>query len=269
MATDTVRRHRLELAADVTLRTVERRMSSGQCESSDRVIELRVKPVVHRGVALLASRGETEGNVIRRFCTGVLAEVAAGAIGGESGVLSGCGILVARIALDQCMRADQRETVLVFTHRLYGTRPALNVVALLALRAHLAPMDIGVAVRAFVSDLGEDRIHVTLRARDALVHASEREVRLTVIELGDVADRLPPGEGVAILTRDIKRSVRTTRVCRSTSRLLLCLRRLRRCRSKQEHADAEDSNSNGPVSDDRRSQRSAPCKIRLLGPETA
>ncbi len=75
--------------------------------------------------------------------------------------------------------------------------------ALLALRAHLPAVNIGVAIRALVSHLREDWFGVALHAGDILVHAAQREVGLAVVEVRKAADRLPGREGMAILAGDL------------------------------------------------------------------
>ena len=81
--------------------------------------------------------------------------------------------------------------------------------ALLAGRSELATMDVGVAVRAFRADFRKHQIGVALPARNLLVHPAQRIAGLVVVELGNVADRFPSGEGMAILTRNGEVAVRT------------------------------------------------------------
>ena len=83
--------------------------------------------------------------------------------------------------------------------------------ALLALRSHLPPMDVSVAVRAFATHIAENNIAVALNAGDVLVHAAQGVASPVVIELGDAADWLPSGERVAILARDVQISVGASR----------------------------------------------------------
>ena len=46
------------------------------------------------------------------------------------------------------MRAQQREAVEVILNCLHGYVPPVHCMALFAVRAHLPPVDVGVAVRA-------------------------------------------------------------------------------------------------------------------------
>jgi hypothetical protein len=79
---------------------------------------------------------------------------------------------MAGIAIQGSMGADQREAVLMLLYLLNGNVPALDVVALLAIGAKLAAVDIGVAVGALDPDIGEQHFGVALRAGDILVHAA-------------------------------------------------------------------------------------------------
>ena len=79
-------------------------------------------------------------------------------------------------------------------------------------------MNISVAVCTFVPHLREDGIRMALHASNALVHSAQWEVRLAVIEVGYVPDRLPTAERMAVLTRDLQRTVRTTSAAWNRSR---------------------------------------------------
>lgn len=101
------------------------------------------------------------------------------------------------------MGAEQRETILVLLDLLHRHLPSLDRVALFAGGSELAFVDVGMAVSAPLSNVGEDRLDVALRASHVLMHAAQRITRLTVIKLRNVADRLPSTKGVAILAGDI------------------------------------------------------------------
>ena len=109
------------------------------------------------------------------------------------------------------MRAEQREAVLVLADRFHRNRPTQDGVTLVALRAHLAPVNVGVAIGALFPDVSKYRLDMALGAGDTFVHAAQRVTRAVVIELGNVADRLPSAEGVAVLARDGQRAVRAAR----------------------------------------------------------
>lgn len=73
-------------------------------------------------------------------------------------------------------------------------------------------MDIGVAVGASVSHVGEKQLRVTLRTRNVHVHPPQRVAGLVVIEFRQVADRLPRRERMAVLARLRQRTVRVLRL---------------------------------------------------------
>lgn len=106
------------------------------------------------------------------------------------------------------VRADQREAVLVRFDFLSVHIPAFDGVALLAIGAELAPMDIGVAIRAFHTDTFEVQADVALRAGNAGVHSPQRVACLIVIEFRDAADWLPVRGGMAVFARDVDGAVR-------------------------------------------------------------
>lgn len=86
--------------------------------------------------------------------------------------------------------------------------PALDGVTLGAVGAHLAAMNVGVAVGAIFADVGENRLDVALRAWDFFVHAAQRVFRLVVIKLGNDADGAPSSGRVTVLARNADRTVR-------------------------------------------------------------
>lgn len=132
--------------------------------------------------------------------------------------------LVAVFALYSGVRSQQWEAILVIFHLLDGDIPALNGVALCAVRAHFSLVDVGVAVLAILSDVGKDGLAVALHALHLFMHAAKRILGFVVIELRHGADRPPARSVVAVLARNRKWSVRTSRgltlrgVCLSGSR---------------------------------------------------
>ena len=104
--------------------------------------------------------------------------------------------------------------------RLHRHSPPHHAVTVSALRAHLAAVDIGMAISALFAGIREYRFRVALRARDALVHPAQRIARRVVIELGIIADRLPATERVAVLAWDRQCTVRAARCGRGLLRRL-------------------------------------------------
>jgi hypothetical protein len=98
--------------------------------------------------------------------------VAGVALGGQPLELArGCA-LVARIAIQRGVGAQEREPILVLLDLLQGHIPALHRVALLTTGTELAPVDISVAIGTLGADVGENRFGMALRAGYALVHTA-------------------------------------------------------------------------------------------------
>lgn len=137
-------------------------------------------------------------------------------------------ILVAGIAVDRGVCAGQRETVVVILNILVRHLPSPHGVALFAIGAQLAAMNVRVTILAVQSDVGEDHLHVTLRARDRSVHATERVFGLIVIKLWNRANGLPCTRSVAVLTGNRQIAMRTMRAPRS-----LRSRTFRKCEKRK------------------------------------
>ena len=82
------------------------------------------------------------------------------------------GALMTGIAIDGGVRADQREAVEVLIDLLNRNIPAPGRVALLAIGAHLALVDVGVAVGALRTHIRKNGLDVALCTRHTLVHAA-------------------------------------------------------------------------------------------------
>ena len=61
--------------------------------------------------------------------------------------------------------------------------PSLNGVAVLAVRAKLATMDVGMAIGAVLAHVFEDQLGMALGAGDFLMHSTQRIASLIMIEL--------------------------------------------------------------------------------------
>ena len=203
-------------------------MSAGQREAHGVVIELRIQPVIG-AVAAVAGGRELGGDVIRVGGRVEIRRVAGIALGRHRLKLAVGSALVAGIAIDGRMSARQRKAVVVLLDLLDRHLPAAHGVALLAVRSQLTLVNIGMAVLAAVSDVGEHWFDVALNAGHRLVHAAQRIARLIVIEFRNRADRPPSVGRVAVLTGDIQIAVRTVSARRS-----LCLRVSRDCGQRQQ-----------------------------------
>ena len=169
---DATGRRALELAPDMARIAVQGGMCAGEGKAGEsQVIEGRSCPRIHRPVALLAVGREVQGHVTGRFRTGERSHVATDAIGGQPLELSDRGAFMTGLAIRDRVRSDERKAVLVFADGLQRDRPPVHAVTLLALRPHLAAMDIGVAVGALVADVGEHRIDVAFHAGHVLVQS--------------------------------------------------------------------------------------------------
>jgi hypothetical protein len=78
---------------------------------------------------------------------------------------------MARDAIYGRMRSDQRESIFVSAYGLQGDIPADHAVALLAIRAELPPVNIGVTVGTLRAYVAEHRLGMALNALDLRVHA--------------------------------------------------------------------------------------------------
>jgi hypothetical protein len=177
-------------------------------------IELPAYPTVER-MARFARGREISAHVVwyvpaHRLRLLIILQVTRDTSGGEPLELANRRALVTIVALHGRVRSQQRKTVLVILHLLYGHIPALHRVTLRAIRPHLAPMHVGVAVLTIFGYIGENRFHMALRALHFLVHATQRIVSLVVVELRNRTDRPPSRCGVAILARNREFPVRTS-----------------------------------------------------------
>ena len=110
------------------------------------------------------------------------------------------------------MRAEQRKPVLMILDLLHRDLPSPDRVALFTAGAELALVNVGVTISAFHAHVTEYRLGVTRRASHLFMQAAQRETSLVVVKLWNTADRFPAAEGVAILARNVERSVWAARV---------------------------------------------------------
>lgn len=122
--------------------------------------------------------------------------------------------LVAGVTIHGGVRTGEREAIVVLLNLLNGNLPSPHRVALFTVRTQLTFVDVGMAILAALSDIGENGPDVTFRARNRGVHATEWILRLVVIEFRDGSDRLPSVCCVAVLAGYIQISVGTMRASR-------------------------------------------------------
>ncbi len=111
-------------------------------------------------------------------------------------------VLVAGVAVDGGVSPSQRETIIVILDVLVRDLPSADSVALFAICAQLAPMNVGVTILAALADVGKNRLNVTLSAGHGSVHTTQRVPGLIVVKFRNSADRLPCACGMAVLTRN-------------------------------------------------------------------
>lgn len=115
-------------------------------------------------------------------------------------------------ALERGMGAEQRKPVLVSLDFPCVQIPAIHRVALLAICAELASVNIGVAVGAFRADVLKIQVGMALRACHSGVFPAKGIPGLIVVKFRDAADRFPAGGRVAVFARDCDGAVRVARV---------------------------------------------------------
>jgi len=133
------------------------------------------------------------------------------------------------LALHRGVSAEEREAILVILDLLDGIVPTKNGVALRAVRAHFALVNIGVAILTILANIREYRFYVALRALNFLMHAAQWVVRFIVIEFRNGTDGAPTRGGVAVFAGNGEGSVRT-----ASGLPLRCGCRGARCRRREE-----------------------------------
>jgi len=126
----------------------------------------------------------------------------------QSQILANRRALVAVIALHRGVRAQQRKTILVVLQLLNRDIPSLHRMALRAVRTHLAPVDVIVAILAVLAHVGEHRFDVTLRAFHFFMHAAQGIAGFRMIKFRNRADGTPTRRGMTVLARNRQAPVR-------------------------------------------------------------
>ena len=128
----------------------------------------------------------------------------------KSQVISDGRVLVALIALQDGMRAEQRESVEVLLNRLDGNLPPKDGMALGAVLAELGTVNVGVTIGAVFSNVRKNRFDVASRAGYFFVHATQRVARGVVVEFWNGTNGGPAGVGMAIFAGNVEWTVRTS-----------------------------------------------------------
>ena len=95
---------------------------------------------------------------------------------------------------------------------LDGNIPPLYGVASRAVRSHLPLVNIGVAVLAILSRIGEYGLDVALHALHLFVHTTKGILCIVVTKLQNGPDGFPACSGVAVFARNSKDPMRTSSV---------------------------------------------------------
>ena len=209
VASAACRRSPSELIVQVAGIAGQRRVCAGQGVTSElQVVKTNAEPSVET-VALFASCREPGGGVARTGSRLKIFRVTGIAGGLETLELTHRSALMARVAIQRRMRSHQGKTILVVLDLLHRNLPAFHGVALFASGAELALVNVGVAVGALGRHIAEYQLGMAGHAGHFFVHAAQGIPGLVVIKLRHAADGLPSTERVAVLARDIQRSMRT------------------------------------------------------------
>ncbi len=205
VAPEARRRRALELVVEVAGLALQCSVHTGKRKPGHRkMIELGSEPAVHR-VARFA-RDRKAGVIDDRCLEVLLMAVVAGCR--ESHELPNSSALVARGAFQRRVRADERKAVLMIFDIIDRHLPALDRVAVLAVGAELAHVNVSVTVSAVRTDIGKYQRCVAFRAAYLLMHSTQRILGLVVIEFGQRPDRLPACIGVTVLAVGDRGTVR-------------------------------------------------------------
>ena len=180
------------VVVDVTVETDARRIGVRirQREADGRVIEFCVRPTIC-AVALLATDRETRGHMVWAGGGLVVRRVAGIALGRKPLKLPCGSALVTSLTVCRGMRADERKAILMVTNRGYGNLPAFDGVAGFTIRAELAAVNVGMAIRTFLPHIRKNELHMALSTLHIFVHAAQRVAGFVVVKFRDTADGLP------------------------------------------------------------------------------
>lgn len=203
----TTGRSSLEDVVEVAGGARQRGVGPGKRKTGEfKVIEFSREPRVH-GVAVLAGDWKAQCAMVK-IGRQIIALMAGIACGGKAFVLAGGSPFVAFRAVGKGMGSHQGKAVLVVLDHVERDVPTLDGVALLAVSAELAAVNVGVTVGAMGAYIVEHQAGVALRTTNFAVHTPQRITGLIVVEFRQGANWLPAGEGVAVLTGQIHRPVR-------------------------------------------------------------
>ena len=158
-------------------------------------------------MTLIATGREAGRCMIWIGCGLVVLHMAGITLRRESLELSRRSAFVARLAVDSSMRADQRKAILVIADCRDRNVPALHGVTRLAICAELPAVNVRMAIRAFLSHVCENELHVALRAQYFFVHSTQGIVGLIVAEFRNAPNGFPTKGRMAVFAGDSERAV--------------------------------------------------------------
>ena len=151
-------------------------------------------------------------HVVERRGPLIISQMAGHAFRAEACVNTGCRAEMALVTGSRGMGAQQRKAVVVLLDRRDGDIPTANRMALLAVGAELAPVQIGVAIPAATGRVRKHQAYMTTLAGHILVQALQRKTGLPVmIELQLPAERFPRRRRVAVFAGNFQVAVWTRR----------------------------------------------------------
>jgi len=166
-----------ELSSDVTGFATDRDVGSGQRERVRcMTLEESTLPSAH-GMTILAVGWETQREVVNgsRFVFGRMTRDTQSADAGER---SGRGTGMTRFTAFGSMRTLKRKPIEMCLDRFNGKLPVQFRVAVLARRAELPAVNVGMAVRATGLDFGEESLRMAARAFGVCMAADKWPSRL-------------------------------------------------------------------------------------------
>jgi len=187
------------------------RVSIGEQESSRAVIELGVQPIVKRMAARAVRGGKCSSgrwmDWVRRLLP--IRQVARRTGRRKPQVISDRGVFMALPTFHYSVRTKQRKAIEMLLNRLDRYLPAEDRVALGAVRAELSAVNVGVAIGAVLTNIGENWFGMASGAGYLFMHAAKRVPRGVVVEFGNGANGGPACVRVAIFAGSGEGAVRT------------------------------------------------------------
>ena len=119
--------------------------------------------------------------------------------------------LVAGVAVNGRMSADQGKAVLMFVDVMDRHLPAAVTVAQVTLRSIFPPVNVGVAVLASLTNVGKSQVDVAILAGHFGVQPTQGKPGFAMVKFRRTADGRPASRGVAVLAGDLQVPMRTVR----------------------------------------------------------